>query len=119
MTVHTSETYNLEDEFTKEQYETEMDSRGKALKWVGRFNVLEGESRTGGKPYIVGLDTETFESSGNLLCLCNSYDDTVLIGGAKWNELNSMQSIYQYLMNIKRKIRNEKETEILFLCFGI
>lgn len=117
MTVYTSETYNLEDEFTKEQYEYEMDTRGKALKWFSRFNVLEGESKTGGKPFIVGLDTETYESTGNLLCLCNSYDDSVLIGGAKWEELNSMNDIYAYFMTLKRKIRKEQKTDNIVFMF--
>lgn len=113
----TSKTYELSDEFTKEQYETEMDKRGKALKWFSRFNVLDIEQEKGTKPFIVGLDTETFESSGNLLCLNNSYDDSTLLGGAKWNQLVTMNDIYNYLMALKRKIRKEQETDNIVFMF--
>ena len=113
-----STTYELSDEFTKEQYETEMDNRGKELKWFGRFNVLQNQNdEPKSKPFIVGLDTETFSSSGNLLCLNNSYDDSTLYGGATWDKLVSMQEIYQYFMNLKRKIRKEQKTDNIVFMF--
>lgn len=115
--THISNTYNLEDEFTKEQYETEEDAR-KNLKWVDRFNVLTSKSfGDSSKPFIVGLDTETYSSDGNMLCLNNSYDETVLTGKPKVEGLIPLSDFYQYFLDIKRAIRKEHKTDNVVFMF--
>ncbi len=116
MTINISKTYDLEDEFSKEEYLHEKDNRGK-LKWKSRFNVLKQNYKIEDRPFIVGLDTETFSSNGNLLCLNNSYNDDTLLGGSTWETILPLDEIYIYLLHIKQDVLANEKTDNVIVFF--
>lgn len=49
------------------------------------------------KPYFIAIDTETYASNGNLICLCNSENNKVLRGYP--DKLPSIVEVFNYLRN--------------------
>ena len=50
------------------------------------------------KPYFIAIDTETYASNGNMICLCNSENENVLRGYP--NKLPSIHEVFNYLRNL-------------------
>lgn len=51
------------------------------------------------RPDFVAFDTETYNSNGNLICLCNSKTDKVLMGSPE--KLPDFQDYFDYFENLK------------------
>lgn len=52
------------------------------------------------KPYVIGIDTETYETNGNLICLCNSETTDVLHGTVE--EQPTIEDYFFYLDNLQK-----------------
>jgi hypothetical protein len=56
------------------------------------------------KPYVIAIDTETYAKNGNLICLCNSENNDVLLG--KVDKQPSIIEYFKYLKSVAGKHKN-------------
>ena len=56
------------------------------------------------KPYTIAIDTETYEKNGNLICICNSENDSVLYGTV--TRQPSIHEYFDYLAKLSEGKKN-------------
>lgn len=106
--------------FTKEEWEFNValfDAPSEKVKRKSMVNnfLPKIQKTFSDLPNIIGIDTETYQENGNLICLCNSENNTVLYGGTKYEELPTIKDIFNYLRRLKR----HKEGTTIFFAYNL
>lgn len=87
--------FKLKDDYNKSKFKWNRFTKGKV------------------KPYFIGFDCETFESDGNLLCLCNSENEEMLSTfGFNTGEYEFSQFV-EYFESLKKK------TSDMFVAYNL
>lgn len=87
-----------------------MKNKGLLLPEGLEFKPLD-HSKSLQKPVFIGIDTETFASNGNMICLSNSKNTNTLYGTP--DKLPTIQEVITYLHNLI----SEKNT--FFICWNL
>lgn len=66
------------------------------------------------KPHFIGIDTETYNENGNLICLCNSENDKVLLRPSNDAEQFTINEYFNYLVSC-----HENLTNTAFMCWNL
>lgn len=91
--------------FTEKQWQNDL-KQWLDPKWIKKglllpesleFKIIDPKSMAI-PPSFIGLDTETFASNGNMICLCNSKNDKILEGTPK--KLPTIFDVYNYLESL-------------------
>ncbi len=101
-----NQNYARELPFSKKSWESDFkywsNPKFKRVKGLGRPDKLEfkplDKKTLQLKPSFVAIDTETYASNGNVICMCNSKNDKVLLGTTKKSP--TLTDYFNYLVNI-------------------
>lgn len=66
------------------------------------------------KPHFIGIDTETYNENGNLICLCNSETDKVLLRKNNNEPQYTIRDYFNYLVNCHKDLTN-----VAFMCWNL
>lgn len=66
------------------------------------------------KPHFIGIDTETYESNGNLIVLCNSETDKVLLRETNESKQFTLNEYFNYFVNCAKNLSNT-----CFMCWNL
>jgi len=64
------------------------------------------------KPFVIAIDTETYEKNGNMICLCNSENNDVLYGSV--DKQPSIHEYFSYLDFIQ-----QGKTNVCFFAYNL
>jgi hypothetical protein len=66
------------------------------------------------KPHFIGIDTETYNENGNLLVLCNSETDSILLRENNDKDQYSIFDYYRYFSSCSKDLRST-----VFVCWNL
>lgn len=66
------------------------------------------------KPHFIGIDTETYNENGNLICLCNSETDAVMLRKDNSEPQFTINQYFNYLVNCHKDI-----SVVAFMCWNL
>ena len=66
------------------------------------------------KPHFIGIDTETYNENGNLICMCNSETEHIMLRNNNAEKQFTMKQYFNYFLVCQEKISNS-----IFLCWNL
>lgn len=66
------------------------------------------------KPHFIGIDTETYNENGNLICMCNSENSNILLRNNNDNEQITINQYFNYLIKC-----HDTLTNVAFMCWNL
>jgi len=107
MLVNSAKLVPFTSNYWKEQLKNYLksDFKNKSLLLPSRLEfkpILKSELKE--MPYVIAIDTETFATNGNLICLCNSENNNVLYGTV--DKQPTIEDYFNYLSELQNHKRN-------------